>query len=97
MAGSSGRRPSRLREGGRVGEVRELSFPFSTEGGAAAVDGLVLSVGDAPSFLFFAEGDGLVSQGRASGDSSISRNKTKLKHLLVHRSIVHPLLGELEA
>ena len=41
------------REGDWIGEVRVLLPPFSTEGGAAAVS----------SFLFFAKGVGLVSQG----------------------------------
>ena len=64
-----------------------LSPPFSAEGGVAV----------ASSFLFFAEGSGLANQGQTAGGSSISKNKTKLKHLLVHRSVVDPPLGELEA
>ena len=52
-ADSSRRCSSWPREGDRVGEVRVLSPPFSAEEGAAAVS----------SFLFFAEGIGLINQG----------------------------------
>ena len=86
-ADSSRRCSSWPREGDRAAEVRALTPPFSAEGGAAAV----------PSFLLFAADDSLLNRGGTSGSGDMSKNKTEIEHLLIHRGVFHPPLKKLEA
>jgi len=64
-ADSTRRCSSWPREYARVGEVRALLPPFSAEEGTAAVS----------SFLFFAEGAGLIDRGLMSGNNKYKQGQ----------------------